>query len=157
MKRWERLPARQGQCHWSRCLLRRRSSSRLLLVALSDFHAKIQAALASSDQEDVPTFDFQTCGRMPSITPMPTVHVDLAERSYDVIVAPGALANAAEMIHAAGIGTSRVAVISDETVAAHHSATLLDSLAAAGGTATLHTVPAGESSKSLAHPLTVCS
>ena len=81
---------------------------------------------------------------------MPTVHVDLAERSYDVIVENGLLAQAGERIAGAGLSGRRAAVISDETVAGHHAETLLASLAAAGFQPTLHTVKAGEASKAMA-------
>ena len=86
---------------------------------------------------------------------MPTVRVQLAERSYDVIVAPGCLAEAPQALAAAGL-RGRAAVISDATVAAFHSGLLLDALAAAGHAPTLHTVPAGEASKSLAQTEALC-
>ena len=87
---------------------------------------------------------------------MPTVHVDLAERSYDVIVEPGVLARAAEAFSAAGITPCRVAIVSDETVAPLHAKTLTAPLEAAGFTCSLHTVPAGEASKSMTHAESVC-
>lgn len=87
---------------------------------------------------------------------MPTVHVDLADRSYDVLVEPGSLARTGALIAAAVPARKRVAVISDETVAGLHARTVLDSLAAAGLQATLHTVPAGEASKSMIHVENVC-
>lgn len=90
------------------------------------------------------------------LPPMPTVHVDLADRSYDVIVEAGILAKAADHIVAAGLADKRAAVISDETVARHHSAALLTSLEAAGFRPTLHTVPAGEASKSMPHVEELC-
>jgi 3-dehydroquinate synthase len=63
---------------------------------------------------------------------MPVVHVDLADRAYSVLVEPGLLSQAGEMIKNAGIFGLRAAVISDETVAKFHSAALLASLTAAG-------------------------
>ncbi len=87
---------------------------------------------------------------------MPNVHVDLAERSYDVLVAPGILSRTGDLIANAGLHGSRAAVISDKTVARHHSGVLLDSLESAGFRPTLHTVPAGETSKSLPHVETLC-
>ncbi len=80
---------------------------------------------------------------------MPSVRVDLAERSYEVLVHAGALERAGELISAAGLGGRRAAVISDETVAGFHAAALMESLEQAGFRPTLHTVPAGEASKSL--------
>ncbi len=90
------------------------------------------------------------------LTNMPTVHVDLAERSYDVIVEAGTLARAGELISTAGLAGRRAAVISDETVSPLHGETLIRSLEAAGFRPTLHTVPAGEASKSMRHAETLC-
>lgn len=80
---------------------------------------------------------------------MSRVHVDLADRAYDVLVEPGLVGRAGAAMTAAGLGARRAAVISDETVAGFHAAGLMESLAAAGFKPTLHTVPAGESSKSM--------
>jgi 3-dehydroquinate synthase len=87
---------------------------------------------------------------------MPSVHVDLAERAYNVLVEPGLLSEAGEMLKKAGIQALRAAVISDETVAAFHSSTLVASLEAAGFQPTLHTVPAGEASKSMSQTEALC-
>jgi 3-dehydroquinate synthase len=87
---------------------------------------------------------------------MPTVHVDLAERSYDVIVEPGVLRRAAEAFAAASIAPCRTAIISDETVAPLHAKTLISALEAAGFNCSLHTVPAGEASKSMTQAETLC-
>lgn len=87
---------------------------------------------------------------------MPNVHVDLAERSYDVLVDPALLGRAGSLIASAVPGRSRVAVISDRTVATLHARTLLESLKSAGMDATLHVVPAGEASKSMGHVETMC-
>ncbi|HSP44280.1 MAG TPA: iron-containing alcohol dehydrogenase, partial [Luteolibacter sp.] len=87
---------------------------------------------------------------------MPTVHVDLAERSYEVIVDAGGLGKVAERVAAAGLAGRRAAVISDETVAALHSGKLIESLESTGFRPTLHTVPAGEASKSMTHFESVC-
>ena len=88
--------------------------------------------------------------------PMPSVHVDLADRAYDVLVEPGLLGQVGEALKKAGISGLRAAVISDETVAGFHAATLLTSLEAAGFRPTLHTVPAGEASKSMTHAESLC-
>ena len=86
---------------------------------------------------------------------MPTVHVDLAERSYDVIVEAGMLVQAGDWLRQAGLTGHRAAVISDETVARLHAGALVNSLETAGFKPTLHQVPAGEASKSLAHAETL--
>ncbi len=87
---------------------------------------------------------------------MPTVHVDLASRSYDVIVEGGILHHAGERLLQAGLAGHRAAVISDTTVARLHGAALVDSLAAAGFQPSLHSVPAGEASKSLTEAEALC-
>ncbi|MGA0853875.1 MAG: 3-dehydroquinate synthase [Luteolibacter sp.] len=87
---------------------------------------------------------------------MPTVHVDLADRSYDIHVAKGALCDAAGLIQLAGLSGQRAAVISDESVAKLHASTLVDSLNAAGISHSLHTVASGESSKSMQASESLC-
>lgn len=88
---------------------------------------------------------------------MPTVRVDLAERHYDVVVEDGVLVQAGERIReVAPTSASGVAVICDETVAALHGDALAGSLADAGLRHTSHTIPAGESSKSLAQAERLC-
>ena len=90
------------------------------------------------------------------LPPMPSVHVDLAARAYHVLVEPGLLARAGEVMAQADLSGCRAAVISDVTVAGFHASALLASLEAAGFRPTLHTVPAGEGSKSMAHAETLC-
>ncbi len=87
---------------------------------------------------------------------MPTVHVDLAERSYDVLVAPDLAGITGELIAKAGLSGRRAAVISDETVAGLHARKIVQSLENAGFRPTMHTVPAGEASKSLGHVEYLC-
>ena len=86
---------------------------------------------------------------------MPTVAVDLGNRSYEVLVEPGSLARAGELLAKSGL-KGRVALISDEIVASLHAAPALASLKAAGFSPTLHTIPSGESSKSLSHVGELC-
>jgi 3-dehydroquinate synthase len=88
--------------------------------------------------------------------PMPHVHVDLADRSYAVIVERGILASAGEKLAEAGLRAAKTAVISDETVARLHAPALTAALEAAGFACSLHTVPAGEASKSLGHVEALC-
>jgi 3-dehydroquinate synthase len=87
---------------------------------------------------------------------MPTVHVDLGDRAYSVIVEPGLLHRVGGIFKTAGISGLRAAVISDKTVAGFHSAVLLESLTAAGYSPTLHLIPAGEASKSISHAERLC-
>ncbi len=85
---------------------------------------------------------------------MPTVQVDLADRSYPVLVEKGLLARTAILLSDHGLGDRRVAVISDETVASHHAETLLNGFGE--NKPSLHKIPAGEASKSLTHLETIC-
>jgi len=75
-----------------------------------------------------------------------TVRVDLGERSYDVQVGRGLIAQAGPRIVALA-GKRRVAILTDETVAAHHLAALQASLAAEGIDAPALALPAGEATK----------
>ena len=85
---------------------------------------------------------------------MPTVHVALADRSYPVVVGSGLLSETAKLLEDHGLSGFRLAIISDATVAAHHAETLLASFVE--NRPTLHTVPAGEASKSLSHAESLC-
>lgn len=87
---------------------------------------------------------------------MPSVRVELGDRSYDVVVERGLLAAAGSRILGAGL-TGRAAVITDENVATHHADALLHALTSAGISPTLHTVPAGEASKSMSRAQLLCS
>ena len=87
---------------------------------------------------------------------MPSVQVDLADRAYPVLVEPGLLGQAGEAIRNAGLSGMRAAILSDETVARLHSGALIASLEAAGFKPTLHTVAAGEASKSMSQAEALC-
>ncbi|MBK1826971.1 3-dehydroquinate synthase [Haloferula rosea] len=87
---------------------------------------------------------------------MPTVHVDLADRAYQVMVENGLLVRAGEAIAPLHSG-KRAAVISDSNVDPHHGDTLIASLTAAGIESTRHIVPAGESSKCFTQLGKLCS
>lgn len=82
---------------------------------------------------------------------MPTVHVNLAARSYDIIVEDGLLNHAAQLIASAGL-TGKAAVITDSNVAPHYA----DNLIAQLPDASLHTVSAGEASKSMLKTADLC-
>ncbi|NRB17002.1 MAG: 3-dehydroquinate synthase [Rhodobacteraceae bacterium] len=75
-----------------------------------------------------------------------TVHVDLGDRSYDVVIGPGLLAQAGERI-APLLTRRRVVVVSDETVAALHLESLRAGLAAADISMVSLALPPGESTK----------
>ncbi len=82
-------------------------------------------------------------------TDLRTVNVDLGERSYGIEIGRGLIEQAGEKI--AGIlPGSRLAIITDETVAGLHLDTLKKSLSAAGLDHVVMTVPAGEATKCFA-------
>lgn len=79
-----------------------------------------------------------------------TVHVDLGDRAYDVVIGQGLLDQAGARI-AAAFGTRRLAIITDENVADLHLERLQDGLKAAGLSANALVLPAGETTKSWDH------
>ena len=79
-----------------------------------------------------------------------TVHVALGERSYDVEIGPGLLAQSGALI-APLLARKRVVVISDETVAGLHLDALRDGLAASGITMEALALSPGEATKSWPH------
>ncbi|WP_193213975.1 3-dehydroquinate synthase [Luteolibacter marinus] len=87
---------------------------------------------------------------------MPTVRVDLGERSYDVVVEKGLLADAGRAILSAGL-SGKAAIITDSNVAEFHGPTLLNALTEAGFSASMHCIPAGESSKSMSLAEDLCA
>jgi 3-dehydroquinate synthase len=79
---------------------------------------------------------------------METIHLNLAERSYEILIGKGLLKEAGRLIREHGI-RSRVLVVSNSTVAAWYMEPLLNSLVAAGYQADSLQIPDGESYKSL--------
>ncbi|KFI31996.1 3-dehydroquinate synthase [Haematobacter massiliensis] len=77
---------------------------------------------------------------------METVHVDLGDRAYEVRIGGGLIARAGEEIWEL-LRRPRVAVITDENVAALHLATLEQGLTKAGIEMTALVLPPGESTK----------
>ena len=69
-----------------------------------------------------------------------------ASRPYDVIIERGALERAGELI-ASVLGKRRLAILTDDTVDALYSETLIDSLTRAGYEAIKFVIPHGEASK----------
>jgi shikimate kinase / 3-dehydroquinate synthase len=82
--------------------------------------------------------------------------VALGERTYPVVVAPGALDHVGAAVAAALPAVRRVALISDVTVAALHGAPVAAALSAAGLAVSSHSVPPGEEAKSGARYLALC-
>lgn len=79
-----------------------------------------------------------------------TVHVDLADRSYDILIGPGLLAQSGALISPL-LKRSRVAIITDENVGRLHLAALRNGLEKNGISSETLTLPAGESTKSWPH------
>ncbi len=84
-----------------------------------------------------------------------TVNVALGTRAYDIVIGRGVLASLGHRIAALRPGT-RVAIVTDRTVADHHLKAVEASLSAAGVAASLVVVPPGEGSKSWKTFETVC-
>ncbi|KAB7615617.1 3-dehydroquinate synthase [Amylibacter sp. SFDW26] len=76
-----------------------------------------------------------------------TVHVDLKDRSYDILIGPDLVPNAAKHVKPF-LNRNHVAIVTDENVAGLHLQTLQDGLSAEGITSSALTLPAGEATKS---------
>ena len=75
------------------------------------------------------------------------VHVPLGERAYDILIGPGLIGRAGGEFTARLKGR-RAAIITDENVASHYLAPLMDRLQTDGIEAVSLTLPAGEKTKS---------
>lgn len=78
-----------------------------------------------------------------------TIHVDLGDHAYDIVVAPGLLASVGGRVKALLPKAVRAAVVSDSNVAPLYADALRSSLEAAGLAVTLIGIPAGEQSKNM--------
>ncbi|MBS0241110.1 MAG: iron-containing alcohol dehydrogenase, partial [Proteobacteria bacterium] len=76
------------------------------------------------------------------------VPVELAERRYDVLIGPGLLAKAPELI-AARLGAVKCGIVTDRNVAARHLGGLEAALSAAGRHAGTIVLEPGEATKSM--------
>jgi 3-dehydroquinate synthase len=85
----------------------------------------------------------------------PSVSVDLAGRSYKIIIGRGFLQEAGQRLRALFPG-ARALIVTDQTVAALHLAALEAALVEAGIGATSFVLPAGESTKSFTALEQVC-
>lgn len=81
---------------------------------------------------------------------METVHVDLAERAYDIHIGPGLLAQSGALIKALR-DRKRMMIVTDENVAALHLRSLQAGLKDAGIDSEALVLPAGEATKSWPH------
>lgn len=84
-----------------------------------------------------------------------TVRVGLDQRSYDILVGPGLLADAGRRIQAV-LPAPRVVVVTDETVAGLHLARLQAGLDAAGIRHDAVVLPPGEATKDFPHLQQLC-
>jgi 3-dehydroquinate synthase len=92
---------------------------------------------------------------MNQATPSQTVRVDLADRSYDIVIGSGLIARAGAEIAAREPGI-RCAVVTDRNVAAAHLDALLESLAGAGIDAAPLVLEPGEKTKRFDELIHVC-
>lgn len=86
-----------------------------------------------------------------AVTEMKELTVDLGSRSYPIYIGEGLLQKLGELCDKHGLGkASPILVVTDEHVAGPYLAQVMAQLTGAGYEAVSHTVPAEESSKSLA-------
>lgn len=91
-----------------------------------------------------------------SVSQSDVVAVDLGGRSYDVVIGADLLAQAGAAL-APHLRRRRAILVTDDQVGPLYAETVAASLAAAGVTADVVTIPAGERSKSFAELQRVCS
>jgi 3-dehydroquinate synthase len=84
-----------------------------------------------------------------------TLRVGLGERAYDVVIGPGLLDRAGQLL-GPYLPRGRTVVVTDETVALHHGERLTSALEAGGVSTDLIVVPPGEGSKSFAGLESLC-
>jgi len=84
-----------------------------------------------------------------------TVRVGLGERAYDVVIGPGLLDRAGQLL-GPYLPRGRTVVVTDETVALHHGERLTSALEAGGVSTDLIVIPPGEGSKSFAGLESLC-
>jgi 3-dehydroquinate synthase len=88
-------------------------------------------------------------------TPTATISVALGSRSYDVLIGPGLMAVAADLI-AARLGQAKCGIVTDANVAPRHLASLEASLKAIGRHAGTEVLAPGEATKSFASLARLC-
>jgi 3-dehydroquinate synthase len=84
-----------------------------------------------------------------------TVPVHLGERSYNITIGSGLLANAGDLL-SGHLARKKTAIVTDANVASFHLKTLQDTLEASGITSTAIIMPPGEATKSYAGLAEVC-
>jgi 3-dehydroquinate synthase len=86
---------------------------------------------------------------------MPSVTVGLGDRSYDVLIEPGLIDRAGDILGTKARG-GRVVIVTEENVAAHVLPRFAAALATAGLVADPIILPPGESTKDWAHLAGLC-
>ncbi len=86
---------------------------------------------------------------------MSKVHIDLADRSYDVWCEYGMLDSLGEKISSLGL-SNHCALITDSNVEVHYAESVTTALIAAGISISHHVVKAGEAAKSMANVEKLC-
>ena len=84
-----------------------------------------------------------------------TISVALGDRSYDVLIGPGLIGRAGELI-GGHLGAAKCAIVTDANVAAHHLAPLRASLTAAGLRSEAEILAPGEATKSFSVLARLC-
>lgn len=79
---------------------------------------------------------------------MKTVHVNLGERSYDILIAPGLMERAGEFFHKEGIG-KRIFLVCVPNLFELHGKHLIERLSSSGFQVTEILIPDGEKNKNL--------
>jgi len=98
-------------------------------------------------------------GMRSPITPAATIPVTLGSRSYDVLIGPGLMVHAADLIEARlgkGPGKAKCGIVTDANVAPYHLAPLEASLKATGRHAGTEVLAPGEATKSFASLSRLC-
>ncbi|MFT5632457.1 MAG: 3-dehydroquinate synthase [Rubritalea sp.] len=86
---------------------------------------------------------------------MSNIHIDLADRSYDVWCGYGMLNSLGEKISSLKLSDD-CALITDSNVGAHYAESVMTALIAAGISVSQHVVEAGEASKSMVNVEKIC-
>jgi 3-dehydroquinate synthase len=84
-----------------------------------------------------------------------TVHVELGRRSYDILIASGAMSRAGKVL-APRLARPRIVVVTDDNVASLHLEKLIASLKEAGISARPIVLPPGEATKSFSRLAELC-
>ena len=129
-------------------------------VIVTEIIHRILALTAPAAADDASKADTQQMTRKLSAAssdtaPVRTVGVDLANRSYDVLIGTGLIANAGRLIKER-IGAVKCGIVTDENVAAHHLAALEESLRAQGMLAGSIILKPGEGTKSFRELAPLC-